>query len=291
MSEFDDFEELLSSVTDEPVDDTDVFDEPQPTVTNQPIKQNFLGEDISLLSKGIKTDVDLVLCIDVTGSMQPIIDTVKGMALSLYDDIVNALAKKKRKVNDFRVKVIPFRDYYCDGQYAMDESRFFNLPDENSMFHEYVLGLKADGGGDEPENALEALALAMKSDWVQAVSTNEKARNIIVMFTDASAHPFEKAQDGVTSYYPKNMLTSLEDLKMAWEGQNSLGQASVCDLYRMDTTARRLIIYSPQDSYPWNEIIADMKRVKSCSIEPAKGGQELDRETLLNEIAGSISEQ
>lgn len=287
MSEFDDFEELLSSVTDEPVDDTDVFDEPQPTVTNQPIKQNFLGEDINLLSKGIKTDVDLVLCIDVTGSMQPIIDTVKGMALSLYDDMVAALAEKKRKVNDFRVKVIPFRDYYCDGEYAMAESRFFNLPDETSAFHEYVLGLKADGGGDEPENALEAMALAMKSDWIQAVSANEKARNIIVVFTDASAHPFEKAQDGVTTYYPDNMLGSLEDLKKAWEGQNSLGQASVADLYRMDPDAKRLIIYSPLDSYPWNEI-AMMSGVKSCSIEPAQGGEELDRAVLLEDIAGSI---
>lgn len=287
----DEFEELLASTTEETVDTNDLFDNDQ--IDETPMeqgKQNSLGGeyDLTAIRKGIKTDVDLVLCIDVTSSMQPIIDTVKGMALSLYDDMVTALAEKKREVNEFRVKVIPFRDYYCDGQYAMDESRFFNLPKETPAFSEYVLNLKADGGGDEPENALEAIALAMKSDWVQAVSANERARNIIVVFTDASAHPFEKAQDGVTKFYPENMLTSFEDLKMAWEGQNSLGQASVSDLYRMNLDARRLIIYSPLDSYPWNEF-AQMKDVKICSIEPARGGQELDRATLLEDISGSIT--
>lgn len=289
MCEFNEFDELLSTLPEDVNDTGDLFDEQTQESCTKQIEQNPLGGefDLTALSKGIKTDVDLVLCIDVTGSMQPIIDTVKGMALSLYDDIVSALAEKKRKVNDFRVKVIAFRDYYCDGEYAMAESKFFNLPDEASDFSEYVLSLKADGGGDEPENALEAVALAMKSDWVQAVSVNEKARNIIIVFTDASAHPFEKAQDGVTQFYPENMLTSLEDLKMAWEGQSSLQQASVSDLYRMDPDARRLIIYSPLDSYPWNEI-GMMNHVKTCSIEPAKGGQELDRSVLLEDIAGSI---
>lgn len=285
----DDFEKMLAGTTENTADTDDLFDDGTKKEADVNVQQSALGGefDISSLSKGIKTDVDLVICMDVTGSMQPIIDTVKGMALSLYDDIVAALNEKKRIVEGFRVKVIAFRDYYCDGEYAMDESRFFNLPEETAEFSEYVLNLKADGGGDEPENALEALALAMRSDWVKAVSANEKARNIIVMYTDASAHPFEKAQDGVTKFYPKNMLTSLEELKLAWEGQNSMDHASVTDLYRMDPLARRLVIYSPLDSYPWNEI-ANMPNVKTCSIEPAKGGRELDREVLLKDIAGSI---
>lgn len=290
MADFEkEFADLLGEdITDTIDDDADVFgnteepgDEPFGTGV-----QNTLGGEYDLTA-GTNTDVDLVLCIDVTISMKPIIDTVKGMALSLYDDMVAALAKKRRKVNDFRVKVISFRDYYCDGPYAMEESRFFNLPAETAEFSEHVLNLKADGGGDEPENALEAIALAMKSDWVQAVSANEKARNIIVVFTDASAHPFEKAQDGVTEFYPDNMLTSLEDLKLAWEGQNRLDGAGLTDIYRMDAQAKRLIVYSPQDSYPWNEF-AFLTNVKTSSIEPAKGGQELDRQILLDDIAGSI---
>lgn len=289
MADFEkEFAELLADdISDVVEDDNNIFGEPEASAeeTFGGI-QNTLGGEFDMTA-GTNTDVDLVLCIDVTISMKPIIDTVKGMALSLYDDMVAALAKKRRKVNEFRVKVIAFRDYYCDGQFAMAESQFFSLPNETAAFSEYVLGLKADGGGDEPENALEAIALAMKSDWVHAISANEKARNIIVVFTDASAHPFEKAQDGVTKFYPDNMLTSLEDLKMAWEGQNRLDGAGMIDAYMMDPQAKRLIVYSPLDSYPWNEI-AFLTNVKTSSIEPAKGGQELDRQILLDDIAGSI---
>lgn len=287
MSDFEkEFADLLGDANIEDVEeDSNVFEDTVAEETFGGI-QNTLGGEIDMTA-GTNTDVDLVLCIDVTQSMQPIIDTVKGMALSLYDDMVTALKIKRRKVNDFRVKVIAFRDYYCDGQFAMDESRFFSLPNETAAFSEYVLGLKADGGGDEPENALEAIALAMKSDWVHAISENERARNIIIVFTDASAHPFEKAQDGITKFYPDNMLNSLADLRQAWEGQNQLDGRSLIDDYMMDQSAKRLIIYSPKDSYPWNEI-SNLHGVKMISIEPEKGGRELNRQILLDDIAGSI---
>lgn len=279
---------LGDDISDVVEDDNNIFGEPEASSeeTFGGI-QNTLGGQFDMTA-GTNTDVDMVLCIDVTISMKPIIDTVKGMALSLYDDVVAELAKQKRKVRDFRVKVIAFRDYYCDGQFAMAESEFFSLPKQTADFNEYVLGLKADGGGDPPENALEAIALAMKSDWVHAISANERARNIIVVFTDAPAHPFEKAQDGVTEFYPDNMLTSLADLKLAWEGQNRLDGVGMIDAYMMDPQARRLIIYSPLDSYPWNEIHSSLRGVRPSSIEPAKGGQELDRQILLADIAGSI---
>lgn len=287
MSDFEkEFADLLGDANIEDVEeDSNVFEDTAAEETFGGI-QNTLGGEFDMTA-GTNTDVDLVLCIDVTASMQPIIDTVKGMALSLYDDMVTALKIKRRKVNDFRVKVIAFRDYYCDGQFAMDESRFFSLPNETAAFSEYVLGLKADGGGDEPENALEAIALAMKSDWVHAISENERARNIIIVFTDASAHPFEKAQDGITKFYPDNMLNSLADLRQAWEGQNQLDGRSLIDDYMMDQSAKRLIIYSPKDSYPWNEI-SNLHGVKMISIEPEKGGRELNRQILLDDIAGSI---
>ena len=277
---------LAGDISDVVETDDDIFGELEVSTgkNSGDIQNTLCGEfDMDAITN---IDVDLVLCIDVTSSMKPIIDTIKGMALSLYDDMIAALAKR-RKVNEFRVKVIAFRDYYCDGQFAMAESCFFNLPDETAAFSEYVLNLKADGGGDEPENALEAIALAMKSDWVHAISANEKARNIIVVFTDASAHPFEKAQDGVTKFYPDNMLTSLEDLKMAWEGQNRLDGAGMIDAYMMDSKAKRLIIYSPLDFYPWNEV-ALLTNVKTSSIEPAKGGQELDREILLDDLVAGL---
>ncbi len=83
------------------------------------------------------------------------------------------------------------------------------------------------------------------------------------------------------------MLGSLEDLKNAWEGTTSLGQNYIANFYRMNQQAKRLKIYAPLDSYPWNEI-AMLRNVMSYSIEPAFGGEELDKEIILSDLAGAI---
>ena len=163
---------------DAPAEETPA-EEAKPTVI-----QDALG--------GVTTYVDIVFCIDVTASMAPIIDTVKDLTLDLYDDLItNMREKNNRIVKQLRVKVIAFRDYYCDGPYAMEESVFFTLPEQKAQFRDFVSSLQAKGGGDEPENALEAMALAMKSDWVKVTNPNtERARNVVVIFAPEDAYPW-----------------------------------------------------------------------------------------------------
>lgn len=59
------------------------------------------------------------MCIDATGSMNGILDTVKSNALNFYGDLINSMRKKGKQVNDLRIKVIAFRDYVADGENAM----------------------------------------------------------------------------------------------------------------------------------------------------------------------------
>ena len=148
-------------------------------------------------------------------------------------------------------------------------------------FTEYVLGLKADGGGDEPENALEAIALAMKSDWVHAISTNEKARNIIVVFTDASAHPLEKSAKVISEYYPTDMLKSYSQLVDAWQGSGSLGYDRI-EKYRMNPRAKRMIVYAPYDMYPWDDLEKDLEMTMFNDIK------ELTSEKIVSDINSAI---
>ena len=68
---------------------------------------------------GGKYDVDIVMCIDATGSMGPLIKMVKANALSFYNDFTTRLAEKNKNVNEVRVRVIAFRDYLADGEKAM----------------------------------------------------------------------------------------------------------------------------------------------------------------------------
>ena len=66
-------------------------------------------------TKGLRYAVDIVFCIDVTGSMTPILDRVKDNALRFYDDVQKNLTDKGKNVDELRVRVIAFRDFKADG--------------------------------------------------------------------------------------------------------------------------------------------------------------------------------
>ena len=227
--------------------------------------------------------VDIVMCIDITGSMQDCIDTVKNRAIQFWPDLQKALKDASKNVSDVRVKVIGFRDFEADGARSLEESRYFNLSDQGSSdpedYKKFVSCLTADGGGDEPENSLEALSLAIQSDWVQ---TGDKRRHVIVMFTDASAHKLEDANRSNPSY-PANMPSSLDELTDIWMTAAS-GQTSVVKLKQ---PAKRLIIFAPT-MYPWPEIYEAWNQVV---YNPSKAGEGLDDvsyEDIINAIVGSI---
>ena len=129
--------------------------------------------------------VDIVMCIDATGSMKPIIEEVKGNALSFYQKFVEAMDENDKSVSQLRIKVIVFRDYGCDPE-PMVESTFYTLPEQNEEFKSFVNSIEPSGGGDVPENALEAIALALKSDWTTG---GARRRHAILVFSDAPAIP------------------------------------------------------------------------------------------------------
>jgi hypothetical protein len=97
------------------------------------------------VSRGLSCAVDIVFCIDVTGSMDPIIDAVKTNALRFYDDVQGNLTAKGKNVDELRVRVIAFRDLAADGDAAIQESPFYRLPDDRSGFSGFVDGLIAEG--------------------------------------------------------------------------------------------------------------------------------------------------
>ena len=75
-------------------------------------------------------NVDMVFCIDCTGSMDNIIDIVKNNALNFYQDVTNVMEKKHKHITQLRVRVVAFRDYRADGKDAMLVTNFFKLPQE-----------------------------------------------------------------------------------------------------------------------------------------------------------------
>ena len=138
--------------------------------------------------RGLSYAVDIVFCIDVTGSMTPILDQVKANALRFYDDVQSNLTAKGKNIDELRVRVVAFRDIVADGEAALQESPFFALPTEQGGFSAFVNGLTAEGGGDAPESGLEAVALAMTSPWT---TRGDRRRQVVVVWTDQPAHPLD----------------------------------------------------------------------------------------------------
>lgn len=230
---------------------------------------------------------DMVYCLDLTSSMKPIIDKVKATALTLHNDLQNVMTTNyQRSIKQLRIKVIGFRDAYCDGSKSFEISRFYYLPEEAAEFKSFVDSLEAKGGGDIPENALEALALAMKSDWCQTIDSSIRKRHIIVMFTDACAHPLEKSKDGKDENYPDGMPEDYSELVDWWCNQGRLASGTSVE---MDQIAKRLAIYAPEGSTPWTDIAEDFDSSLSCNIAPDKGGADISTEGLLKMLGETMA--
>ncbi|MCB9234181.1 MAG: VWA domain-containing protein [Bacteroidia bacterium] len=223
--------------------------------------------------QGLRYTVDIVMCIDSTASMKHLIDQVKNNAIGFYADLKGVMEAKSKSIDQLRVKVISFRDYFHDGKNAMIESEFFNLPAEQERFVTFVSAIRASGGGNLPENGLEAIALAMKSDWSVH---GDKKRHIIVVWTDASTHPLEKDAGRKPRYYPSDMVKNLNELTDLWEDNPAL-----------HASTKRLIIYAP-DKFAWSDISSHWSNTIQYPSTAGYGLSSLDYQTILDAIANSV---
>jgi hypothetical protein len=119
--------------------------------------------------------VDIVFVMDVTESMQPYIDAVKQNIISFAQD----LAANNR---DYRLGLVTFEDY------VISKYPDCNCPYRSAMtsdvhqFIDWISGLHAGGGGDIPEDQLDALAYAASFPF------RPEAEGIIILVTDAPPH-------------------------------------------------------------------------------------------------------
>lgn len=124
--------------------------------------------------------VDLVICIDTTGSMSEVIDAVKAnIATHLIGNLKSQMAKSQSPL-EWRARVIGYGDLN-EGD-PVFQSVFTS---EEALLADTVKNLPHTQGGDAPESTLDALLLASKSPW----RTDAAAHRIVILFTDAPPHP------------------------------------------------------------------------------------------------------
>jgi hypothetical protein len=163
---------------------------------------------------------------------------------------------------------VVFRDYIADGEYAMLATDFFLLPQQEADFQACINSIHADGGGDVPEDGLEALAYAIKSKWT---TEGAKKRQVIVLWTDAGAHDLGFGKH--SPYYPKGMPADLSELSDWWDDMNY--------------NAKRLVLFAPDDN-GWNYISQNWENTVYVPSVAGNGLAEKNYAEILNTIASSV---
>ncbi|HET6513198.1 MAG TPA: OmpA family protein [Candidatus Kapabacteria bacterium] len=136
---------------------------------------------LELVSARNRVPIDIVFAIDVTASMRNVINTVKQN--------VNDFAEQLRQHGfDARLGMVLFSDYV---EWVSPE-----LTDNVTEFERWVGNVQTVGGGDIPENSLEAL------NAVATMNLRPIAMRMVCLITDAPPHKKGDFGDGTTKLQP-----------------------------------------------------------------------------------------
>jgi hypothetical protein len=219
--------------------------------------------------------VDIVFAIDVTASMAPFLEDAKLAALSFYDDLNTKMKLLGKEVSQVRARVVAYRDFLHQPLDALQETKFFLLPQERSAFDAEIKDLEPIGGDDEPESGLEALVVAMRSEWERRL---DRRRHVIVVVTDAPAHQLEVAAQSAPAGYPEDMPRSFAELTDLWE-ERQRGP--------MEWSAKRLLLYAPEVE-PWTTISELWTNALHFTSNAGDGLDEVVFDEILDQIGRSV---
>lgn len=208
--------------------------------------------------------LDIVMCIDGTGSMQPTINAVKLNALNFESNLNTELQNRGIAPFDaMRVRAVFFRDYggnnwfnpgtggmaftetgwrwiantdpdrfkYVGDLPPMKRSNFMDLPAARTSFSVFVQNENAWGGGDEPESGLECVNEGIDSPWAKVGDmVGGKALTgvypLIVVWTDANAHPpaHPLSMQNPDYPHPTQMPRNWAQMRKKWDDAAKIDQ-------------------------------------------------------------------
>ena len=151
--------------------------------------------DLALITSSNRIPVDFVFVIDHTGSMGSQIDAVKQN----IDDFTNRLSAKGI---DYRLGLIVFDDNVASRHW---------MTDDIEEFKRWIDAIKAEGGGDKAENALEGLRA------VTGMNFRTSANRVAILVTDAPFHRYNDDRGFGRTRYTETTISELlkrEDIRV-----------------------------------------------------------------------------
>jgi len=125
-----------------------------------------------ILRKEAGKSVDIVLCLDTTGSMTPYIDGLRKMLIPMMKEIISDF-------QDYRIGMVLYRDYPPD----IYVTKLIPFTNNFTVFQRQLNAIVTWGGGDIPEAVYEALYEgADKFPWAAE-------SRLLILAGDAPPHP------------------------------------------------------------------------------------------------------
>lgn len=270
------------------------------------VKQSMTGEALSAM---VSIDVDIVMCLDITESMVmgEIIDMMKNHIKNFSSALRNGMKLESRKLNSIRLKIIAFRDWQYDGICAdpdttwFKQSEFFVLLENDKETEEahrvadFLDSLEAAGGGDEEETSLEALAMAMRSDWR---TEGTHMRHVVCLMTDDIYKPIEnfwaisedKRQELINRGTPYDLPRSFNQLEECWncpQDEYNHKDSAEMGAYYMNSRWERLIVIAP-DRDEWYEVLEKFQNSQFTPLFDADNNVNLTWTSLVEDIGKSF---
>src|SRR4051794_38688741 len=126
-------------------------------------------------AKKAKPKVEVVFCLDTTGSMGGLIEGAKAKIWSICNQVAGG-----KPTPDLKVGLVAYRDK--GDEYV---TKVLDLTDDLDRVHAELKKLTANGGGDAPEHVNQALQDAVeKVKW----SADKKTLKIVFLVGDAPPH-------------------------------------------------------------------------------------------------------
>lgn len=187
---------------------------------------------------GPEYHVDIVFVIDLSHRMCRDGAPIKNYIRSFHDALSLRGIERDYFVTKIRSKVVTYGDPTARPTTICATDFLTLVPElDRQVFELYVDSLASNGVGTRPNTGLEALVLAMSSDWARG---GDRRRHVIVMFADTSAAQFDHGTEAPRGPTANIDALWLDDLSSLWDSLD-------------DIHARRLFLIAP-DTTPWSDI-------------------------------------
>ena len=210
------------------------------------------------------TNLDFVLCIDVSENMKSLIGSVKESIGSLYSDICESMEKRGKKINQCRMRILTFHNSAELCRDFVVVTDFFSLPEEWETFSKYIQDIEVNQNSNVLQNGLECLADAIRSRWNNDLP---RKRQIIIVWSNAGTHDFNDCNR--MQWRDPGAPDDFDELTALWVQHLN---------WRFN---KLLVLYAP-DAPDWNRVFDEWDCVLHFCSRAGQGLTEEEYQQIMN---------